>query len=161
MVFKNKLQFVLFEQQVIDSIVIKMPESKKIYVREVRLPSKADEDQDIDWIIESLSLSTNKGSDNTASKVFKELIGAAREQKPVSTTQISQRVGVTRGTVLFHLQKFSQCGLVRSSGRTYTLRHPSLEETVDSMLRDAEELFKRMRRVASELDAEMGFEKRW
>jgi predicted transcriptional regulator len=138
-----------------------MPESRKIYVREIRLPGKADEKKDIEWIIESLSLSSAKDNDKTASKIFKELIDAAREQRPVSTTQISEKVGVTRGTVLFHLQKFSQCGLVRSSGRTYTLRHSSLEETVDSMLRDAEQMFKRMRRVASELDAEMGFEKRW
>jgi predicted transcriptional regulator len=139
-----------------------MESKKRIYLSEIRLPKKADEDDDIQWLCRSLNLFTNRDSDKSAYKVFKILVKSSLEGEPRTSTEIAEELDLTRGAVLFHMKKFSRSGLVsRGEGRRYVLREPSLEETISNMMRDSERIFERMRKIAAEIDREMGFEKRW
>jgi len=133
----------------------------KIAIRELKPPKKASEGKDIQWVVDSFVLSSKKDADRTAYKIFRAVVESTLEDEPMTSTELSKVAGVTRGATLFHLQKFSQSGLVRSEGRKYILRAPSLEETVDSMMRDMERMFSRMRKIASEIDKELGYEGRW
>ena len=84
------------------------------------------------------------------------------EGEPKTSTEIAEELDLARGTVLFHMKKFSKSGLVaRAPGRRYVLRESSLEETIEDMMRDSERIFERMRKIAAEIDKEFGFEKRW
>jgi len=135
---------------------------KKILLQDIRPPTKASEDDDIEWICQSLSLFTKKDTDKSAYKVFRILIKGSLEGEPKTSTEIAEELDLTRGTVLFHMKKFSNSGLVaRAPGRRYILRESSLEETIENMMRDSERIFERMRKVAAEIDKEMGVEKRW
>lgn len=135
---------------------------KKILLRELKPPSKADEEKDIEWLCESFNLSTKRDTDKSTYKVFKVLLEASLEGGPITSAEISEKLGVTRGTVLFHLQKFSRSGLiVRAPGRRYVLRSSSLEDTIDDVMRDTIQIFEKMRKVAADIDKEFGLEKRW
>jgi predicted transcriptional regulator len=135
---------------------------RRILLQEIRPPSKSDEDEDIEWLCRSLNLFTKKDSGKSAYKVFRILLKSSLKGKPKTSTEIADELDLARGTVLFHMKKFYDAGLVeQASGRRYVLRESSLEETIEEMMRDSERIFEKMRRIASEIDKDMGFEKRW
>jgi len=131
-------------------------------VRDIKPPKKVDEEKDIEWMCRSLSLFTNRDADMNAYKIFRALLQSSKNNEPVSSTILAGDLKLSRGTVLFHLQKFSQAGLItRVKGRKYTLRKTNLEETIEAMMKDIEGMFERIRKVASEIDKELGLDGRW
>lgn len=139
-----------------------MEPKRKILLRDISPPSKSNEAADIEWLCRSLSLFTKKDADKSAYKVFKILIKSSLKGKPKTSTEIADELDLARGTVLFHMKKFYDAGLVeRAPGRRYVLREPSLEETIQDMMRDSERIFERLRKIAADIDEEFGFEKRW
>jgi predicted transcriptional regulator len=139
-----------------------MAEKTKISIQDIRPPTKADEDEDLEWLCKSLNLFTQKDSEGSAHKVFKILVKSSIDGEPKTSTEIAEELQLARGTVLFHMKKFSKSGLVtRAAGRRYVLKESCLEDTISDMMRDTERIFERMRRVAAEIDKEFGFEKRW
>lgn len=139
-----------------------MEQKRKIAIRDLRLPAKSGEGNDIEWLCRSLNLFTKNDTEKSAYKVFRILIRSSIEGKPKTSTEIAEELDLARGTVLFHMKKFYNSGLVeRAPGRRYALREPSLEETIGDMMRDTERIFERMRKIASDIDRELGFEKRW
>jgi len=139
-----------------------MDAKRKILLQEIKPPAKADEDDDIEWICRSLSLFTKKDTDKSAYKVFRILLKSSFSGEPKTSTEIADELNLARGTVLFHMKKFYDSGLVeRAPGRRYVLRESSLEDTIEEMMRDSERIFERMRKIAAGIDKEFGFEKRW
>jgi len=139
-----------------------MERKRKILLQEVQPPQRPDEERDIEWLCHSLGLFTKKDADKSAFKVFRILVDSSMKGEPKTSAEIAEELDLARGTVLFHMKKFASSGLVRqASGRRYVLRESCLEDTLDDMMRDMERMFERMKRVAAEIDKEMGFEKRW
>ena len=139
-----------------------MEPKRKILLRDLRLPESEDEDADLEWLCDSLGLFTKKDSEKSAYKVFRILTKSSIEGEPKTSTEIAEQLDLTRGTVLFHMKKFSKSGLVsRAPGRRYILRESCLEDTLEDMMRDTERMFERMKKIAAEIDKEFGFEKRW
>jgi len=139
-----------------------MEAKRKIHLQDLRPPTRAGEEDDIEWLCRSLSLFTKKDADKSAYKVFKILIKSSIRGEPKTSTEIAEELDLARGTILFHMKKFAKSGLIaRAPGRRYILRQPSLEETIEDMMRDSERIFEKMRKIASEIDEELGFEKRW
>ena len=134
----------------------------RIRISEIKPPKKADEKADIEWLCRSLGLITNRDCDKTAVKIFRRLLRASKEERPVSSSRLSEELEIARGTALFHLQKFSQHGLaVRVKGGKYVLRDDSLSATLDEIMLDFERIFSRMRKIAREIDEERGIDARW
>jgi len=139
-----------------------MESKRRILLRELQPPAKAGEADDIEWICRSLSLFTKKDADKSAYKVFRILVESSIRGDPKTSTEIADQLDLARGTVLFHLKKFNDSGLVsRAPGRKYVLREASLEETISDMMRDSEKIFERMRRIAADIDKEFGLDRRW
>ena len=133
---------------------------RKIAVQDLRLPPEGEDD--IEWICRSLNLFTKKDTDKSAYKVFRILIQSSIEGEPKTSAEIADELDLTRGTILFHMKKFSSSGLVRQiPGRRYILRESCLEDTLEDMMRDTERMFARMRKIAADIDREFGFDKRW
>lgn len=137
-------------------------ESKKIQLKDIRPPDRTDGDADIEWLCKSLNLFTKKDSERSAYRVLRILIRSSLEGEPKTSSEIADELDLTRGAVLFHLKKFSRCGLVsQAGGRRYILPQNSLEDTIDDMMRDSQRIFDNMRRIAAEIDQELGVKKRW
>jgi predicted transcriptional regulator len=136
-----------------------MESKRRILIQELGPPSKG---SDIEWLCRSLGLLRDCDEDKSAYKVFKILAESSISGSPKTSAEIAEELELARGTVLFHLKKFHSSGLVsRASGRRYILRESSLEDTLDDMMRDTERMFTRMRKIAADIDRELGVEKRW
>ncbi len=137
-------------------------EEKRIAIRAIVPPQESDIEEDLEWLCRSLDLSTTKDTENSAYRVFKALFTSSISGRPKTISEISRDLNLTRGAVLFHIRKFYNCGLVeRAPGGRYKLRGMSLEETIDEIMRDAEKMMERIKKIAADIDQAMGFKKRW
>jgi len=101
---------------------------RRILLQDIRPPAKSSEGEDVEWLCRSLNLFTKKDADKSAYRVFRILLRSSLEGNPKTSTEIADELDLARGTVLFHMKKFYDAGLVdRASGRRYALREASLE----------------------------------
>lgn len=127
-----------------------------IKIKTVRKPRKPDIEEDIDWICRSLGIFEPRDKKKTASKVFRIIIKATKKDEPVSSTEIADRVGVTRGAVINHLHKMMNSGLVVKRDRGYVLRAHNMFDTIGEIEEDIERMIRRMKRICDDIDKKVG-----
>ena len=74
----------------------------------------------------------------------------------LSSTAIAERVGMSRGSVINHLNNLMRSGLIIRQGRYYSARSRSVYRTIEEIEEDIERIFLRMKRTAQEIDEELG-----
>ena len=130
--------------------------SFKIVVKKVEKPFSDDPFDELEWICQSLGFFEPIDRDKTAAAVLKQLINSGGLERPLTSTQIAERVEMSRGAVINHLNNLSRAGLVVRSGRDYSIRSRSIYRTIEEIEEDIDRIFQKMKRVAMELDGEMG-----
>ena len=130
--------------------------SFKIVVKKVEKPFSDDPFDELEWICQSLGFFEPIDRDKTAAAVLKQLINSGGLERPLTSTQIAERVEMSRGAVINHLNNLSRAGLVVRSGRYYSIRSRSIYRTIEEIEEDIDRIFQKMKRVAMELDGEMG-----
>ncbi|MEW6329408.1 MAG: ArsR family transcriptional regulator, partial [Candidatus Micrarchaeota archaeon] len=85
-------------------------------------------------------------------EVFKEIVKANYRHRPLSSTKLCEGKGVTRGAIVYHLNKLMQSGLVIRRGRAYYLRAANLSRTLEEVEEDALRTLRRARRISEDID---------
>ncbi len=124
-------------------------------ILDVRLPLTPDFDSDVEWICKSFGFLESRDKEKTAAKIFKALLEAAKEGKGLSSDELSEKVGLTRGTMVHHLNKLTQSGLVIRREGQYELRGRSLQRTIREIKRDLDRIFENMEQVAESIDKKL------
>jgi len=76
-------------------------------------------------------------------------------EKPMTSTEIYKGVA-KRTTVIYHLNKLVEGGLLVKKGNLYFIRGGTLEAMVKEIKRDVDRLFEELVEVARQLDRELG-----
>ncbi len=130
--------------------------SFKIVIRKVEQPFSQRPLDELDWICQSLGFFEPIDRDKTASNVFREILKATESGQALSSSAISERVGMSRGAVINHLNNLMRSGLITRNGRFYSSRSRSIYRTIEEIEEDVERIFTKMKRTALELDTELG-----
>lgn len=126
----------------------------QLILRDIDVPRKKDMEEDLEWLCQSLGLRGEEDRrDELGVEIFKSLVRATYKNEPVRSTIICRRVNVSRGAVVYHLNRFIEMGLVVRRGREYTLRRSSLSRTLEEMESDMERMIRRMREIAEYIDS--------
>ena len=133
---------------------------QRITIVKIRKPKAKVVNEDLQWFCSSLGLFSLRDKNSSCFRIFIELLKAARHERPISSDEIAARLGLTRGTVVHHLNKLISSGLISTEANSYVLRVSSLEELVELVKKDTLDVFEQLRSVAQELDDELGLEKR-
>ena len=133
---------------------------QRITIVKIRKPKAKVVNEDLQWFCSSLGLFSLRDKNSSCFRIFIELLKAARHERPISSDEIAARLGLTRGTVVHHLNKLISSGLISTEANSYVLRVSSLEEVVELVKKDTLDVFEQLRSVAQELDDELGLEKR-
>ena len=133
---------------------------QRITIVKIRKPKAKVVNEDLQWFCSSLGLFSLRDKNSSCFRIFIELLKAARHERPISSDEIAARLGLTRGTVVHHLNKLISSGLIIAEANSYVLRVSSLEELVELVKKDTLDVFEQLRSVAQELDDELGLEKR-
>ncbi len=122
----------------------------------VRLPLKEDFDQDVEWICKSLGFLETRDKEKTAARIFKVLLEAAGQGKGLSSDELAEKIGLTRGTMVHHLNKMIKSGIIIRHEGQYKLRCLSLRKTVEEIERDVDRIVENMVKIAQSIDNSLG-----
>jgi predicted transcriptional regulator len=128
----------------------------RITIMHSSLPRKEGVNDEIRWFGESLGLFGLRDKDSSCYRVFVELLKSSRERKGLSSDELSYRIGLSRGTVIHHINRLMESGLVASEGRLYLLRVQNLEALVDELQKDLWRNLEDMKQIAKKIDGELG-----
>jgi len=130
----------------------------KVVVRKVERPFNDDFEHQLAWICSSLGFFEPIDKDKNAAAVFKEIVLATEKGEALSSTAIAERIGMSRGAVINHLNNLLRSGLVEKSGRFYSARSRSMKRTIEEIEDDVDRIFSQLKRAAEGIDEQIGFE---
>ncbi len=128
----------------------------KIVIRKVEKPFSSAPLDELDWICQSLGFLEPVDREKTASMIFREIVRGTESGEALTSTAISERVGMSRGAVINHLNNLLRSGLIMRNGRYYSSRSKSVYRTIEEIQEDVERIFERMKKTAREIDSELG-----
>ena len=133
-----------------------MRQSQKITIINIRRPAQQDINQELQWLGSSLGLFNLRDKDKSCFRIFIELVKSTKRDIPLSSDQLAFQLDLSRGTVVHHLHKLLDSGIVLSESSGYILRNTSLHELLDEVEEDVRRTFSDLRKVAEEIDKGLG-----
>lgn len=128
----------------------------RITLIKVRRTPEENVNQELQWLGSSLGLFNQRDKDSSCFRVFITLIRKARQEEPLSSDEIAEKLNLTRGTVVHHLDKLMESGLVIREKEGYLLRESNMERLMGDLHRDLENVFSELKKVAKEIDEKIG-----
>lgn len=134
-----------------------------MYVKRTRItiirssaPAKGKLNDELQWIGSSLGLFNMRDKDKSCFRIFIELIKASKQDKKLSSDDLAARLNLSRGTVVHHLSKLMQAGLVGSEKNKYFLRESTLHKLLETIESDMHSAMHELREKAKEIDTTLG-----
>ena len=129
----------------------------KITIIHVKKPAQRDLNRELQWLGNSLGLFSSRDKDKSCFRLFIEIVKAAKAGKPLSSDEIAAKLHLSRGTVIHHINKLMESGIIVSDGRRYSLRVDSLKELIKEIKKDVRRTIDDLEEEAEKLDKVLGF----
>ena len=130
--------------------------AKKIILVKIRRGATEDVNRELQWLGNSLGLFNLRDRDSSCFRVFITLVRKANDNKAMTSDEIAERLHLTRGTVVHHLTKLMDSGIVVREREGYLLRERDLSTVIKDIKRDMEAMFSELNEVAKEIDERLG-----
>ncbi len=129
---------------------------KKITIKNIPYPQTPNLNDELQWFGNSLGLFSLRDKDKSMFRIFIELLKSAKTRVPISSDEIAEDLGLSRGTVMHHINKMTSSGLVTSKNNRYILRVDNLNQLVKELQRDLTDMLEDLKEVADEIDKKLG-----
>lgn len=126
--------------------------SQKVTIVTSRRPHEKTINDELQWFGQSLGLFNIRDRDKSRFRVFIELLKSAKRRQPLSSDELAERLDLTRGTVVHHITKLMESGIVVYAEKKYLLRVDSLKQLVNEIEKDIERACSDLREVAEDID---------
>ena len=74
----------------------------------------------------------------------------------MTSDELAGRLTLSRGTIIHHINKLMESGLVIHEGNTYILRVDNLKALIDEVEKDIKRACEDLKEVAKEIDGRLG-----
>jgi predicted transcriptional regulator len=115
---------------------------------------------ELQWFGQSLGLFGERDKDKSCFRLFIELLKALRKGEALTSDQLAERLNLSRGTVIHHMHKLIDAGLVVTRNGRYILRVENLGTLIAEMKKDMNRVFEDLTAMADDLDHALGLEAR-
>ena len=134
--------------------------SFRVVIRRVEPPFARNKEQEIEWICQTLGLAPAGEKNHPTILIFKQIMDSTEQNKGISSTELAEKINMSRGAVINQLNNLLRAGLVLKQGRVYVARSRSMVRTIQEVEEDIKRIFDRMERIAQEMDKEfrIGYE---
>ncbi|HDP73479.1 MAG TPA: transcriptional regulator [Candidatus Woesearchaeota archaeon] len=129
-----------------------MASFRKVTVVNAVPPEEDSINSRIQWIALSLGFFSTRDKDKTCFRIFLELLRNSKKHIAVSSDDLSFRLKVSRGTVIHHLHKLQEAGIIESQENRYFLVSSSVKEMVEHLESQVSRSFEKIKKVSEELD---------
>ena len=130
--------------------------SEKITIVRIRKTPSHDIHQELQWLGNSLGLFGRRDKDRSCFRVFITLVRKAKRNETTTSDEIAERLKLTRGTVVHHLNNLMSSGIVIREKKGYLLRETNLQRVIQDIKRDMDTRFEELNEVAKEIDDKLG-----
>jgi len=125
---------------------------QRITILNIRKPRRTSLNEELQWFGNSLGLFHLRDKDSSCFRLFIELLKAAKQDKSLTSDELAEKIQLSRGTVVHHINKLIESGIILHEGNRYILRDAHLESLIDDLRRDFERAIEELRTSAKEID---------
>ncbi|TAL55328.1 MAG: ArsR family transcriptional regulator [Nanoarchaeota archaeon] len=129
---------------------------QRITIIRMQRPNQQNINEELKWFGRSLGLFGERDKDRSLYRVFVELLKSTRQGKPMTSDDLAMKLNLSRGTIVHHLNRLMESGIVMSQKNVYAIRVDNLKVLIDELERDMRRAFEDMREVAKLIDKELG-----
>ena len=104
----------------------------------------------------SLGLFNLRDKNSSCFRIFIELLKSAKKNVPLSSDELAEMLNLSRGTVIHHINKLMEAGIVVHDGNRYYLRVHKLQSLIEELRKDTERTLNDLKQAAAEIDHMMG-----
>ncbi len=130
----------------------------RITIISTRRPVQTNINQELQWLGSSLGLFGMRDKDKSCFRMFIELIKATKQGKALTSDELAFKLNLSRGTVVHHLHRLTDSGIVVFEGKGYMLRVNKLGLLINEIEKDLKRALEDMRIIADEIDKKIGRE---
>lgn len=125
---------------------------KRVTIIKINKPQQKELNVSLQWFGNSLGLFNERDKDSSCFRVFIELIKASKMREPMSSDLIAEKLELSRGTVIHHVNKLMGSGLVVRERQGYMMRVDNLSSLIEEVHRDVSKTCRELKQVAEEID---------
>ena len=129
---------------------------QRITIVNIRKPAQHNLNQELQWFGSSLGLFNLRDKDKSTFRVFIELLKSAKARQTLTSDELASRLSLTRGTIVHHINKLMESGLVIHEGNSYTLRVENLKTLIEEVEKDIKRACEDLKEIAREIDERLG-----
>ena len=131
----------------------------KITIIRTKKPEEFNINELLQWFGGSLGLFNLRDKDRSCFRVFVSLLKNLKKgEEGMTSDEIAEETTLSRGTVVHHLNKLMEAGIVVVERGKYLLKVNNLEELVDVVRKDVNKAFDSLKDVGKQLDKMLGLE---
>lgn len=119
---------------------------------DIRKLSTVNVEEDLKWICRSFGFFESRDKKRTAYRIFKAIVEAARHNGGLSSDELAEKLALSRGTMIHHLNKMIKSGLVIHHEGQYKMRGRNLKSTIEEIQRDLNRIFEDLENVSETVD---------
>lgn len=127
----------------------------RVTIIDIRRPYSDNINAKLQWLGTSLGLFGTRDKDRSCFRIFIGLLKATKKRIPYSSDQLAADLNLSRGTVVHHLNKLMQAGIVIREKEGYMLRVDSLTYLIDEVEKDISRMFDNLKAVAKDIDEQL------
>ena len=124
-------------------------------IKESNKPGE-DINKELQWLSKSLGMFNERDKESSQFRIFIELVKARKKNEQLSSEELAEKSNLTRGTVVHHLDKLRDSGLIENRRNRYFLSEDNLTSLMDDLEDSVSEMFKEMKKIARKIDEEIG-----
>lgn len=128
----------------------------KITIISYRRPPVRDVNAELQWLGEALGLFSLRDKDKSCFRLFITLLKGARLGHAFSSDELAAHLHLSRATVIHHLNKLMEAGIVLQQNNRYLLRVDSLSDLIEEIRRDLDRALDDLKDVADQVDRALG-----
>ncbi|MFH1439141.1 MAG: helix-turn-helix domain-containing protein [Candidatus Woesearchaeota archaeon] len=128
----------------------------KITIIRIRKPAQSNINNELQWLGSSLGLFGLRDKDKSCFRIFIELIKSTKLSKGMTSDELADRLKLSRGTVVHHLHKLRDSGIVVFEERGYMLRVNKLRNLINEIEKDMKRSLDDIKEMADEIDKKLG-----
>ena len=107
--------------------------NQKITIINVRRPKYHNINEELQWFGNALGLFNLRDKDKSCFRLFIEIVKSTRKKNPITSDELATKLNLSRGTVIHHLNRLMESGIVVHEKNMYILRVDSLKDLVDEV----------------------------
>ena len=122
----------------------------------VFIDSEVKEGENINLLIQQfgnfLGLFSLRDKESSCFRIFIVLLRYAKKHEKISSQELAYKCNLTRGTVVHHLNRLFESGLIGSENNRYFLRTDNLSGLVGLIEKDVNKIIEHLKQIAEKID---------